>query len=946
MPRLKRAGWVLSGVALGFAVTSAQKPPLDHSVYDGWNSIRSTAVSRDGAWVAYIFTPQEGDTTGIISAVDGGRTIKLPRASKIDITKDSLHAVALVAPPFVDTRKARRAKAKPEDMPKNAFATVDLKTGTMRQVEAVQSYVLPEEDSGYVLYKPEPPKPAVKPVAPAKPTDEDSADAQRPAAAADAKPDARSDAKKTGEPYVLLNLASGNEDRLENVEAVAFDRAGDVLAYSTRSKDGETGTLFYDDLAAKKTTTVWTGAGHFPKLALSSDGRQLAFTTDKDDVKAKKPALSLYIWSTRNLGAAGHPARVGEDSIPKDWSINEGHTLEFSHDGTRLLYGTSPKPTPDPEPKPDDENVSVDVWNWKDERLQTQQLIEAKEERTRGYLAVYDVAQRRSLQVGDRSTPEPILANRGDGRYALISDPHPYPREGSWTGAERADLYVLNLATGVRATLAKRFLGEQVLSPSGAYVALFDGEAKTWTAVDLVNGRRTSLSAQIPTSVVDELDDHPDFAPPYGIVGWTSADGRAIVADRYDLWSCDPTGKTAPSRLTSGRRMNVRYRPIRLDREERFLNLADLPLDAFNEENKWDGVARLTARGVETLISAPKSFGGFVKAKNAGTLVFTRQDFVEFPDLWATKALDLAHATKITNANPQQAKYNWGTSELVSWTSLDGVPLQGILIRPENFTFGKKYPLIAYFYERDSDNLYRYSAPAPSASTINLPLFASKGYCIFIPDIPYKVGFPGESAVNAILPGIQSVVSRGYIDPKRIGIQGQSWGGYQVAFLVTRTNMFACAEAGAPVGDMFSAYGGIRYGSGVVREFQYEHGQSRIGGTPWDSTLKYVENSPVFWADKIQTPLMIMSNDKDGAVPHTQGIELFTALRRLDKPSWMVVYNEEDHNLVHRKDRKDLSIRLSQFFDHYLLGAPMPVWMSKGVPALEKGRTMGTELEK
>jgi dipeptidyl aminopeptidase/acylaminoacyl peptidase len=162
--------------------------------------------------------------------------------------------------------------------------------------------------------------------------------------------------------------------------------------------------------------------------------------------------------------------------------------------------------------------------------------------------------------------------------------------------------------------------------------------------------------------------------------------------------------------------------------------------------------------------------------------------------------------------------------------------------------------------------------------------------------------------------------------------------------MVTETDMFAAAGAGAPVSNMFSAYGGIRYGSGLVRQFQYERQQSRIGGTPWDSTLKYIENSPIFHLPKVKTPLLIMANDKDGAVPYTQGIELFTGLRRLGKPSWLLVYNDEDHNLVQRKNRKDLSIRLSQFFDHYLKGAPMPAWMEKGVPAVDKGRTMGTEM--
>jgi dipeptidyl aminopeptidase/acylaminoacyl peptidase len=320
-------------------------------------------------------------------------------------------------------------------------------------------------------------------------------------------------------------------------------------------------------------------------------------------------------------------------------------------------------------------------------------------------------------------------------------------------------------------------------------------------------------------------------------------------------------------------------------------------------------------------------------------------DFIEYPDAWVTN-LNFESPRKLTETNPQQKEYNWGTEELVAYRSADGEELQGILFKPENFEYGRKYPMIAYFYERDADTLHQYRAPAPSASTINIAMYVSNGYCVFVPDIAYKVGYPGESAISAIVSGVNKMIDRGYIDPKRIGIQGQSWGGYQVAYMVTESNMFAAACAGAPVSNMFSAYGGIRWGSGLVRQFQYEKTQSRIGGTPWNSTLRYLENSPVFFADKVKTPVLMMHNDKDGAVPWWQSIEFFTALRRLDKPAWLCVYNEEDHNLVQRKNRKDWSVRMQQFFDHYLKGAPMPKWMAEGVPAMDKGKDYGFGLPK
>jgi len=227
---------------------------------------------------------------------------------------------------------------------------------------------------------------------------------------------------------------------------------------------------------------------------------------------------------------------------------------------------------------------------------------------------------------------------------------------------------------------------------------------------------------------------------------------------------------------------------------------------------------------------------------------------------------------------------------------------------------------------------------------INMSLFVSQGYLIFIPDIPYKIGYPGESAVNAIVPGVTQLIDKGFVDKKRVGIIGHSWSGYQTAYIITRTNLFAAAEAGAPVSNMTSAYGGIRWGSGLSRMMQYEKSQSRIGGSLWEYPNRYIENSPLFWADKIQTPLLMMHNDNDGAVPWYQGIEMFVAMRRLGKPAWLINYNGEEHGLRKYQNRKDWAIRLQQFFDHYLKDAPAPVWMAEGVPAVQKGKTLGLEL--
>ena len=338
----------------------------------------------------------------------------------------------------------------------------------------------------------------------------------------------------------------------------------------------------------------------------------------------------------------------------------------------------------------------------------------------------------------------------------------------------------------------------------------------------------------------------------------------------------------------------------------------------------------------------PYTFGQLVKAKKANAYLFGLSN-IESNEL--VLSADLKRLEQLTDISAQQKDYNWLTVGLVKWKLPDGKMAEGLLYKPENFDSTKKYPVIFYYYEKNADGLYSYKAPAPSASTVNIPYFVSNGYLVFDPNIYYKNGEPGNSALNAVVSAARALAKNKWVDSTRMGLQGQSWGGYQTAFIVTRTNMFKAASAGAPVANMTSAYGGIRWGAGISRQFQYEKDQSRIGATLWQRPDLYIKNSPLFAADKINTPLLIMHNDADGAVPWWQGIELFTAMRRLDKKVWLLQYNGEDHNLVERRNRKDLSVRLGQFFDYYLKGEKPAKWLKDGLPATDKGIDWGLKTD-
>jgi dipeptidyl aminopeptidase/acylaminoacyl peptidase len=429
------------------------------------------------------------------------------------------------------------------------------------------------------------------------------------------------------------------------------------------------------------------------------------------------------------------------------------------------------------------------------------------------------------------------------------------------------------------------------------------------------------------------------------------------VYDRFDIWKVDPENKNTPINLTqTGRLKNISFRIIHFEKqgwrrsrggERKGIDPSKSAyLTGHNEITRTDSYYIFDLEKQKE----PKAIfeGNFKlntpkKAKDTEVVVFTKEDFETYPNLLVTD-LSFKRQLQISDAAPQQNEFLWGTVELVSWTSLDGRKLEGTLHKPANFDPSKKYPMIVNFYEKSSQGLLSYHMPALGRSTIGYHYYTSNEYLIFNPDVYYKEGYPGEDAFNCVMPGITALIEKGFVDEKHIGAQGHSWGGYQVAYLATRTNLFAAIESGAPVVNMFSAYGGIRWGSGLNRSFQYEHTQSRIGKSIWESPLRYIENSPLFTLDKVNTPILIMHNDDDGSVPWYQGIEFFIGLRRLQKPAWLLNYNEADHWPTKLRDKEDFQIRMAQFFDHYLKEKPMPKWMKDGIPAVDKGVDMGYDL--
>lgn len=940
------------------ALAQGPKRPLEHEDTWNWRSIQGSDISHDGSWVLYSTTVPDGDAELFVHALGNQTVHRFPRGLSARFSFDSRFVVFTIKPMDAVVDSLKRAKAKPDAMPKDSLGILDLSTGRIHKVDRVKSLALPAEGAGWVAYLLE------KDTARAEPAKPDSAAAEGPAGAGkpagEGERGSRSERKKEdGTTLVLRNLATGEERRFDYVVSYEFSRDGKRLAYAASSKDGAKDGVFVVDVASGQVTTALAGKGNYKRLAWDDAGQQLAFLTDRDDYDAKQPSFSLYLWRA-GRGEATLVAREGTRGVPAGWWVSEHRTPSFSKSGRRLFFGTAPRPAPEPDedelPLPE-ERVKLDVWNWKDPLLQPMQLVQAERERNRSYVAVYHIRDGKIVQLADQNVPEVVIVTGGDPRRLIAASPLPYQQLISWDGYF-SDVYLVDVETGARELVLKKVeggfggfsgSGPFRMSPSGRYAAWYDGQSLAWFAMDVERGDVVNLTETVPHPIYDELDDHPDEPPSYGAAGWTADEKWFLVYDKHDIWATDPTGRQPARNITEGvgREQGLRFRYARLDPEEDGIDPSrPIILSAFDLRTKASGFYRDRVEGTarpERLLFEDRAFSTPRKAKNADVAILTRMRFEEFPDIWATD-LSFRNMRRISDANPQQAQFLWGTAELVEWRSIDGTPLQGILIKPEGFDPSKKYPMMVYFYERMSDGLHQYRSPVPGGSSISFSFYASRGYLVFVPDITYQIGFPGESAVHAVVPGVLELIRRGFVDEKAIGVQGHSWGGYQIAYMITQTDIFAAAEAGAPVSNMISAYGGIRWSSGMSRMFQYEKTQSRIGGTLWDAHQRFIENSPIFWADKVKTPLLMMHNDQDGAVPWYQGIEYFVALRRLGKPVWMLNYNGEDHGLTKWHNRKDWAIRMQQFFDHFLKGAPAPVWLEHGVPAVAKGRTLGLEL--
>ncbi len=891
---------------------NAQKKELDHSVYDSWQSIKDVVVHPNGSHIVYAVTPQEGDALLVVKNKATNTETILPRGAQPVFTEDGKYLIAKLKPTFAETRQAKIEKKKPDEMPKDSLAILELTTGIIKKIPAVKSFQVPEFGNGLIAYLKDP----------------------------------KGDFNKEGATLYFRDLTTSQERSFNNIAQYTIHPKGEGVAmYQVKTKQKDAKVF----LCAVADTNSITLSSHFytaTNLTWDENGKQLAYLIERDSAdKAIQKNYSLAYY-THDLDSAQIVLNKYHSSIPDQYTIGGDRKITFSKSGQVIALGIQPIIPIKDTSLPEFDRVSVDIWHYADANLQPVQLknLDATLKSTETIL--YRPLGKRVTYLGKIKDRDLIKTNEGDGQYTYTALDSNYAIASQWQGFSQKDVYVIDNASGKKTLIQSNVKASQ-LSPSydGSSLVYYVEDQKKYKSFNAKTGLSKVILKDIPFALYDEENDVPDDPNAYGIVKWMDNNNQFLVYDRYDIWLVDANGVKPSVKLTNGRKNKIVYRFVETDEDRKtFKSDETLLLKTFNEIDKSEGLASLSLNTNKLFLmnQIPMHITTIVAAKKSKDFAVMQEDEKQSPNLYGYQLDTLKqNPAALTHINPQQSDYNWMTSQIVKWKSYTGKTAEGVLYLPENFDATKKYPMIVYFYERNNQTLHNYLPPAPTPSRLNIPFFASRGYVVFVPDIWYKNGYPGQGAYDYIVSGTRAMVQKGFIDSTKLGLQGQSWGGYQIAYLITQTKLYAAAWAGAPVVNMTSAYGGIRWGTGINRQFQYEKTQSRIGASLWQRPDLYIKNSPLFELPKVTTPLVIMSNDADDAVPWYQGIEMFTAMRRLDKKVWLLVYNNEAHNLVERRNRKDIQIREQQFFDSYLKGAPMPTWLSKGVPAMMKGRDWG-----
>lgn len=878
-----------------------------------FEDIGAIALSEDGNWVAYEVWPDRGDGKLEVKSTNGRETFTLELGASPKITPKGVWVAA-----FRKVRLAEELKAK-DDKPKQGLSLLSTEDGTITEFDSVQAFSFSEDGNWLAVHRMQ------------------SKEVE----------DLKSKNKKLGSDLILRDLSSGAQFEFPFVREMAFDSLSQYLAYSVIDTTGEGNGLYIFDLESEEKQEIDGAAnGYYTNLTWQHKSQKLAFIKAALDTAYVESNASLHLWASAD---ARLQTLIETDENNDGFVLRSNNSLTFSNDGNRLFFGFMDAEmarldaeTDEKEDGEEEEEIDVydieeivsdrglDIWHGDDPRIKTHEKSSWGSQKNHLFTAVYHLGKNEWVQLADHEMPDINIAQ--NTKVVLGSSDVPYLKEITWDGFYR-DYYAVNLASGERTKIGERLSGRMSLSPGGNFTTYY--HAKNWHLVNVETGESRNLTNELNVPFYNEDHDYPAEVPGYNVAGWIENDAAILIYDKYDIWRFD-TNNGNPRNLTGGEGREAkrifRIEEMNKERDEAFENNEELLLTSYHDLAKNFGFysVRANRSGVRKLLEEDKKFTFVKKAENADKIIYKREAYDEYPNLWVASNRQFRNVEKLTNLHDDlKEKWNWGSAELIDWLSLDGTFIQGVVIKPDNYDPAKRYSIMTYYYRFFTDRLHDFNEP----KTNHRPVFAqyvSDDYVVFLPDIRFEVGRPGFAATKSLVPGIQKLIEMGIADEEKLGLHGHSWSGYQTAFMVTQTDIFDAAVSGAPVSNMTSAYSGIRWASGLARQFQYEKSQSRIGESLVDAPEKYIENSPVFFADKITTPMLIMHGDDDGAVPWEQSIELYLAMRRFNKDVVFLQYHDEPHHPQKFPNKLDYALRMKEYFDYYLKGVGEPEWILEG----------------
>ena len=736
-----------------------------------------------------------------------------------------------------------------------------------------------------------------------------------------------------GADLVIQDLDSGKKRFFHGVSNYQFSENENILLLEQKdSLNNNTTSLLWVNLLDNVSIPIWNGLGVGKKIFNKSNDR-MAFVVQHSD----EDNMRLSCWYYE----------VGSDkaTLLMDDSIKGGKRLvdviRFSADSKRLFFTFRyERPVADPN------GVKLDVWSYKDKRLQALQL---KQLENRIYFADIFIDNKSEIILQEEEDDFCDIKESASDEWAIIENYKLLPGSAD----ESSDIYLVNTIDGRRIRIEQR--GE--ISPDGKYLVYWDKNHTDFFSLEISSNTVKNITRDIST---EWRFNEYDVGYPRGIVaGWSYNNGKGVLLyDQYDIWYADVENKRAPINLTNGygRKAGVMFYLSESNRSNSYYMDAEVILTAFNINTKENGFYKtILGRKMEPQLLTMGPFVydltrnpyvpntahfEFVKAKNANVYIVQRQSASEAPNYFLTK--DFKRFVRLTDVNPEKA-YNWYTTELHEWKTLEGAISKGILYKPENFSYQNKYPIIFYYYDKLSDNLNVYLNPKASDGRLNITWFVSNGYLVFTPDIHYTKGDAFYSCYSTIVSAAKYLSKKSYVDSSRMGIQGMSWGGFQTNYLITKTNLFSAACSASGISDFISHYNSFTHG-GYSAQASHEIGRHGPAGSLWSHKDWYIKNSPVMNADKVKTPLLMFHTSCDDACAYSNAMELYLALRRLGRRVWFLEYNDGNHG-VYGKSAIDFDFRLQQFFNYYLRGFPPPMWMTKGIHARDKQIETGLEAD-